>query len=56
MKCKSEWGRNHRIIHKLNCEYCGKEYESLGVKDRKYCCMIATYVTGFGEKKMQMKL
>ena len=36
-KCKREWEKTNRKIYILHCEYCGKEYRSLGVKDRKYC-------------------
>jgi len=37
IKCKREWEKTNRKIYILHCEYCGKEYKSLGVKDRKYC-------------------
>lgn len=36
-KCKSEWEKTNRKIYILQCEYCGKEYKSLGDKNRKYC-------------------
>lgn len=37
IECKREWEKGHRKIYILKCEYCGKEYESKGFKNRKYC-------------------
>jgi endogenous inhibitor of DNA gyrase (YacG/DUF329 family) len=37
MSCKQEWERIHRRSYTLICEYCGKEFKSLGVNGRKFC-------------------
>ena len=43
-KCRMEWWNSHReqvnkkAYYKLKCSYCGKEFESYGNKNRKYCC------------------
>ena len=37
MDCKTEWEKTHRKSNTFYCEYCGKEYKSLGIKERKYC-------------------
>jgi endogenous inhibitor of DNA gyrase (YacG/DUF329 family) len=36
-KCKNEWRHTYRQVYIFHCEYCGKEYKSLGNKYRKYC-------------------
>ncbi len=37
MACKREWEKIHKIKYTLTCEYCGKEFKSLGTRHRKYC-------------------
>lgn len=37
LNCKREWEKTHRKTHVIYCDYCGKEFKSLGVKERKYC-------------------
>ncbi|HCX04873.1 MAG TPA: RNA polymerase subunit sigma-24 [Clostridiales bacterium] len=37
MECKREWEKGHRKSYIFHCEYCGKEFKSLGTKKRKYC-------------------
>lgn len=47
--CRMLWWNSHRdsvnrkAYYNLTCEYCGKEFESYGNKNRKYCCR-ACYV------------
>lgn len=42
-KCRMNWWNSHpdKVIHKkiyaIKCCYCGKEFNSNGRKDRKYC-------------------
>jgi len=38
MDCKRVWDKTHRKPYALCCDYCGKEFKSLGIKGRKYCC------------------
>ena len=37
LSCKREWEKDHWKAYALNCEYCGKEFKSLGVGWRKFC-------------------
>lgn len=37
LECKNVWGNTHKKAYSFSCEYCGKEFKSLGVKKRKYC-------------------
>jgi endogenous inhibitor of DNA gyrase (YacG/DUF329 family) len=37
ISCKQEWEKIHRRSYTLTCEYCGKEFKSLGVNERKFC-------------------
>ncbi len=37
LNCKRAWEAEHRRSYGLNCEYCGKEFKSLGVSWRKFC-------------------
>ncbi|WP_207731356.1 hypothetical protein [Clostridium botulinum] len=37
MECKREWEKGHRKIYVLKFQYCGKDYESKGFENRKYC-------------------
>jgi endogenous inhibitor of DNA gyrase (YacG/DUF329 family) len=37
ISCKNEWEKIHRKSYTLACEYCGKEFKSLGVNGRKFC-------------------
>ena len=37
LSCKREWEKDHRKPYAHNCEYCGKEFQSLGVVWRKFC-------------------
>ena len=30
-------GKTHRKSYTIYCAYCGKEFKSLGIKNRKYC-------------------
>ena len=47
--CRMDWWNNHqedvsrKAYYSLVCQYCGKEFESYGNKNRKYCCR-ACYV------------
>ena len=47
--CRMAWWNSHQeVVNKkafyaLVCEYCGKEFESYGNQNRKYCCR-ACYV------------
>ena len=47
--CRMDWWNSHqdavdrKAYYTLTCEYCGKEFESYGNKNRKYCCR-ACYV------------
>ena len=47
--CRMAWWNSHqdavdrKAYYTLTCEYCGKEFESYGNKNRKYCCR-ACYV------------
>ena len=48
-RCRMDWWNSHqdavnrKAYYTLACEYCGKEFESYGNKNRKYCCR-ACYV------------
>ena len=48
-RCRMDWWNSHqnavnrKAYYTLTCEYCGKEFESYGNKNRKYCCR-ACYV------------
>lgn len=48
-RCRMAWWNSHQekvnrqAYYTLTCEYCGKEFESYGNKNRKYCCR-ACYV------------
>ena len=48
--CRMAWWNSHqdavdrKAYYTLTCEYCGKEFESYGNKNRKYCCR-ACYVS-----------
>ena len=48
--CRMAWWNNHqqevnrKAFYTLECQCCGKEFESYGNKNRKYCCR-ACYVT-----------
>ena len=43
-RCRMNWWNSHqdavnrKAYYTLTCEYCGKEFESYGNKNRKYCC------------------
>ena len=43
-RCRMDWWNSHqnavnrKAYYTLTCEYCGKEFESYGNKNRKYCC------------------
>jgi len=37
VSCKAEWEKVHKKSYTVTCEYCGKEFKSLGVKGRKFC-------------------
>ena len=47
--CRMVWWNSHqaevsrKAYYSLVCQYCGKEFESYGNKNRKYCCR-ACYV------------
>ena len=42
--CRMAWWNSHqdavnrKAYYTLTCEYCGKEFESYGNQNRKYCC------------------
>ncbi len=42
-KCRNQWWNTHteqikkKAYYRLVCEYCGKEFESYGNKNRKFC-------------------
>ena len=42
--CRMDWWNSHQedVVRKayytLYCQHCGKEFESYGNKNRKYCC------------------
>lgn len=42
--CRMAWWNSHpedvnrKAYYSLVCNYCGKEFESYGNKNRKYCC------------------
>ena len=42
--CRMAWWNNNqdsvnrKAYYSLTCEHCGKEFESYGNKNRKYCC------------------
>lgn len=42
--CRMAWWNTHqdtvnrKAYYTLTCEHCGKEFESYGNKNRKYCC------------------
>ena len=48
-RCRMAWWNSHqdavdrKAYYTLTCEYCGKEFESYGNKNRKFCCR-ACYV------------
>ena len=48
--CRMAWWNSHqedvsrKAYYNLVCQQCGKEFESYGNKNRKYCCR-ACYVT-----------
>ena len=48
--CRMAWWNSHqedvsrKAYYNLVCQHCGKEFESYGNKNRKYCCR-ACYVT-----------
>ena len=43
-RCRNAWWNSHpenirrKAYYSFVCEYCGKEFESYGNKNRKYCC------------------
>ena len=43
-RCRMDWWNSHqnavnrKAYYTLTCEYCGKEFESYGNKNRKYRC------------------
>ena len=43
-KCRMAWWNSHReqvqkkTYYRLVCAYCGKEFESYGNQNRKFCC------------------
>ena len=43
-RCRNTWWNSHpekiqrKAYYSFICEYCGKEFESYGNKNRKYCC------------------
>ena len=43
-KCRMAWWNSHReqvqkkAYYRLTCSYCGKEFESYGNQNRKFCC------------------
>ena len=45
-KCRTSWWNIHqekinkKAYYTLVCQYCGKEYESYGNKNRKYCSRV----------------
>ena len=47
--CRMAWWNSHqedvsrKAYYNLTCQHCGKEFESYGNKNRKYCCR-ACYV------------
>ena len=49
-RCRMDWWNSHqdavnrKAYYTLTCEYCGKEFESYGNKNRKYCCR-ACYIS-----------
>ncbi|MDD4366049.1 MAG: LuxR C-terminal-related transcriptional regulator [Eubacteriales bacterium] len=42
-KCRNAWWKEHsetikrKTYYRFTCDYCGKEFESYGNKNRKYC-------------------
>ena len=42
-KCRNAWWKEHpasvnrKAYYRLTCEHCGKEFESYGNQNRKYC-------------------
>ena len=43
-KCRMQWWKEHpeslqkKAYYALTCQQCGKEFQSYGNKERKYCC------------------
>ncbi|MDR2445764.1 MAG: hypothetical protein LBD58_00505 [Treponema sp.] len=43
-RCREVWWKTHRdemqrkAFYRITCAYCGKEFDSYGNKNRKYCC------------------
>ena len=43
-RCRMAWWNSHKeevnkqAFYKLTCQHCGKEFDSYGNSNRKYCC------------------
>ena len=57
--CRMAWWNSHqdqverKAYYRLECQFCGKEFESYGNKNRKYCCR-ACYVADLRKRSVQL--
>lgn len=57
--CRMAWWNSHqdqvkrKAYYKLVCQFCGKEFESYGNKNRKYCCRTC-YIADLRKRSLQL--
>ena len=57
--CRNAWWNSHqdqvdrKAYYHLECQFCGKEFESYGNKNRKYCCR-ACYIAALRKRSVQL--
>lgn len=57
--CRMSWWNSHQHLvkrkayYRLVCQFCGKEFESYGNKNRKYCCR-ACYIADLRKRSVQL--
>ena len=56
LSCKRKWENDHRKSYTRNCEYCGKEFQSLGLLGVGSVAQNVITGIAFGEKKTQRRL
>ncbi|HEY9059237.1 MAG TPA: RNA polymerase subunit sigma-70 [Pseudobacteroides sp.] len=53
--CRQTWWNSHldkvtkKAVYTLTCSYCGKDFESYGNKNRRYCCHDCYITDRFGK-------
>ena len=57
--CRMSWWNSHqeqinkKAYYRLVCQHCGKEFESYGNKNRKYCCR-ECYIAALRRRSAQL--